>query len=95
MDERRANSAFRQEVHRGRGCAFIKTHCLHQAEIGERYWESQAEQAGDSNSQRTGSNYRHTKSVAVISASNQSGITNKHKQPGQIAALITGLIVAR
>lgn len=94
MDERRANSAFRQEVHRGRGFAFIETHCLHQPAVGERYWESQAEQAGDSKSQRTGNNYRHTKTVAVVSASDQLGITNKHKQSGQIAALITGLIVA-
>lgn len=93
MDERHANSAFSQGVHRGRGFAFIETHCLHQPKIGERYWESQAEQAGGSKSQRTGSNYWHTKSVAAISASNQSAITNKHKQPGQTAALITGLIV--
>lgn len=50
---------------------------------------------GGGKSQRTGSNYRRTKSAAVISASNQSAITNKHKQPGQTAALITGLIVAR
>lgn len=35
-----ANSAFRQEVHRGRGFAFSETHCLHQAEMRERYWES-------------------------------------------------------
>lgn len=93
MDERRANSAFRQEVHRGRGFAFIGTHCLHRAEIGERYWRAKRNEQATANPRERGVITGTQK--AVISASNQSRIANKHKQPGQIAALITGPIVAR